>query len=366
MQRQVRRRIERSEKIKAKAAAQKPIDKKWIFLTIGVLVAIVVVVTSIAAFRNFDWVVARINGTNIRISDMGHAVWAAEHMLMEEYFELFPGDFSINHDRVFRGDLTFADVLRQEAAINVAVSILLEAEAERRGAHLTTENHQEIQMNVDGWANDFSALNDMGIFTRRQLIDVLERIHIRNNVFDAMMDEFDDTQRLNMALELDVLWAAQHILIGFNPPTAVDEAANDEAANDEAVDHELKAYELARSLHARAIAGEDFEQLMLVYSDDQDPYAPPDLYTFTSGVMVPEFEQGTRALAIGEISDPIRSFLGYHIIRRAEPNPDPFTWMGDVNAALGLTEDVLFEQIYKDARERIVFTSALDRVEVGR
>ena len=348
MQRQVRRRIERSEKTKAKAAAQKPIDKKWIFLTIGVLVAVVVVVTSIAAFRNFDWTVARIDGTNIRISDMGHAVWASEHMLMEEYFVMFEDDFSVDYNRIFRDGMTFADVLRQEAAIHVAVSVLLEAEAERLGAHLTAENHLAIQMNVEEWANDFSSLNEMGIWNRQQLIDVLERIHIRNNVFDAMLAEFDDAQRFNMALELDVLWAAQHILIGFQ-------------------DHDdEEAYELAQALHARAIAGEDFEQLMLDYSDDQDPDMPPDLYTFTSGAMVIEFELGTRDLAIGEISDPIRSFHGYHIIRRTEPNPDPFTWMGNVDAAIGLTEEVLFEQIYIDARERIVFLPALSRVNVGQ
>ena len=347
MQRQVRRRIERSEKTKAKAAAQKPIDKKWIFLTVGVLVAIVVVVTSIAAFRDVDWTVARIDGSNIRLSDMEHAVWTVENDLRQEYFAMFPEDFAIDYYRFFRDGLTFGDYLRQEAAINVAVSFLLEAEAERLGAQLTNENLWDIHMNMEGWGNDLSALYGMGIRTHQQLRNAFERDHIRSNVRDALLADFDDDLRFNMALELDVLWAAQHILIGFGD-----------------LDEE-EAYELAQALHARVIAGEDFEQLMLEYSDDQDPNAPPDLYTFTLGVMVPEFEQGTRELEIGEISDPIRSFHGYHIIRRAEPNPDPFTWMGDVNAAIGLADDVLFEHIYADARARIVFLPALSRVEVG-
>ena len=344
MQRQVRRRIERNEKIKAKAMAQKPIEKKWIFLTIGVLVAIVVVVTSIAAFRNFDWTVARIDGTPIRQSDMGHALWIARQDLSEEYFDMYPDDGVIDYDRPFRGNLTFGDVLRQEAAINLAASVLLEAEATRLGVYLTDEEFRDIRMNVDGWGNDLSALYGMGIRTRQQLTNVLERDQIRNNVLNVMLIDFDDTERFNKALELDLLWAAQHILVGFD-----------------SFDTEEEAYELAQVLHARAIAGEDFEALMLEYSDDQDPDSPPDLYTFTYGAMVTEFEQGTRELTIGEISDPIRSMWGYHIILRAEPNPDPFTWMGSIDDAMS---EVLFAQFYVDARARIEFLPALSRVEV--
>ena len=148
MQRQAKRRIERSEKTKAKATAQKPIEKKWIFLTVGVLMAIVIVVTIIAAFRNFDWTVARINGTPIRISDLSHAVWNVQQDLVGEYFDLYPDDFAINFDRPFRG-MTFGDVVRREAAIDVAVSILLEAEAVQLNVSLSDEQRQEIQRNVE-------------------------------------------------------------------------------------------------------------------------------------------------------------------------------------------------------------------------
>ena len=347
MQRQVRRRIERSEKTKAKAIAQKPIEKKWIFLTIGVLVAIVVIVTSIAAFRNFDWTIARIDGTNIRVSDVGHALWLAEQDLTDEYFNMFPDEFFVDYDRIFRDNLTFGDVLRQEAAINVAVSKLLVAEAERLGVALTDEDRREIQRDiVEQWGTDLSPLHGMGIRTRQQLINAIEWDRYRGNVLHAKLGDIDDTEKLNLALELDLLWAAQHILVGFDGRESEEEA-----------------WELAQALHARALAGEDFEQLMLEYSDDQHPEMPPDLYTFTSGAMVPEFEQGTRELAIGEMSEPVRSMWGYHIILRAEPNPDPFTWMGDVDGALG---EVLFEQFYVDARARITFTNSLGRVEVGQ
>ena len=350
MQRQVRRRIERNEKSKEKASAQKPLNKKWIFLAIGAMVAIVAVVTTIAAFRNFDWTVARIDGTPIRMSDMGHALWQAEQELRDEYFNMYPDDFFIDfidYDRPFRGNLSFGDVLRQEAAINIAAAILLEAQADLLGVNLTDADRRELQRDViDQWV-DLSPLYPMGIRTRQQLTSTVERQEIRRNVQEALLIGLDDRQRFDKAVELDVLWAAQHILVGF-----------------EAFDFdEFAAMEKALTLHMRVIAGEDFEQLMLEYSDDQDPDEPPDTYTFTPGFMVPEFEQGTRDLAIGEISIPIRSDFGFHIIRRMELDPDNIGFMADIDGAIS---GVLIEQFYEDARARIEFLPRLDRVVVGQ
>ena len=351
MQRQVRRRIERNEKSKEKASAQKPIDKKWIFMAVGVMVAIVAVVTTIAAFRNFDWTVARIDGTPIRMSDMGYALWQAEQELRDEYFDMYPDDFFIDlidFDRPFRGDLTFGDVVRQEAAIYIAATILIEAEADRLGVALTAENRRELQRDmVEPWLADLSPLYHMGIRTRQQLTRVVEMDETRRNVQEAMLIGLDDRQRFDKAVELDVLWAAQHILVGF-----------------EAFDFdEFAAMEKALALHMRVMAGEDFEELMLEYSDDQDPDEPPDTYTFTPGFMVPEFEQGTRDLAIGEISIPIRSQFGFHIIRRMELDPDNLGFMADIDGAIS---SVLIERFYEDARARIEFLPRLDRVVVGQ
>ena len=349
MQRQVRRRIERGEKTKAKAATQKTIDKKWIYLIACALVAIVVIVTSIAAYRDIDWTVARIDGTRIRQSDMNHEVFNAQQVLITEYFAMFPEDFVIDYNRLFRDGLTFGDYIRREAAINLAVSFLLVEEAERLGVSLTEADRRDIQRDImERWGTDLSELHGVGITTHQQLTNIFERMQIRSNVFEALLHELDEEERFNKAVELDAIWAAQHILVGIEPT---------------GIHTPEEASELAWDLHARIMAGEDFEALMLIYSDDQNPDEPPDTYTFTAGFMVPEFENATRALAIGEVSDPIRSGFGYHIIRRAEPDPNPYPHgiMGDVGDAIG---NVLIEQFYLDARDRIEILTAIDRVAV--
>ncbi|MBR4173154.1 MAG: peptidylprolyl isomerase, partial [Clostridia bacterium] len=61
--------------------------------------------------------------------------------------------------------------------------------------------------------------------------------------------------------------------------------------------------------------GEDFDALMHKYSQDTGLQAYPDGYVFSSGEMVPEFEQAVDSVSEGEITI-CKSTYGYHIIKR--------------------------------------------------
>lgn len=76
------------------------------------------------------------------------------------------------------------------------------------------------------------------------------------------------------------------------------------------------AQALASEIAQRAKSGEDFDGLIEQYGQDPGMAQQPDGYIFTEGEMVDEFYQGTKALAAGEISDPVRSDFGWHIIQR--------------------------------------------------
>ena len=81
-----------------------------------------------------------------------------------------------------------------------------------------------------------------------------------------------------------------------------------------------KAEEVAQ----RAKAGEDFDTLIAEYNEDPGMESSPDGYVFTEGEMVDEFYQGTKALEIGGISDPIKSSYGWHIIERLPLRDEDF------------------------------------------
>jgi parvulin-like peptidyl-prolyl isomerase len=83
--------------------------------------------------------------------------------------------------------------------------------------------------------------------------------------------------------------------------------------------------------------GADFATLAEKYSDDTSSAANGgDLGFFGRGQMVSEFEDAAFSLPVGEISDPVRSQFGYHIIQVEERNPgqpDFSAWLQEKKAA---------------------------------
>ncbi|MEQ8262148.1 peptidylprolyl isomerase [Pseudohaliea sp.] len=76
-----------------------------------------------------------------------------------------------------------------------------------------------------------------------------------------------------------------------------------------------EARELAAELKARIQAGEEFGALAREYSEDIGTAAEGgDLGWSNPGQMVPAFENTMASTPIGEISDPVRTEFGWHII----------------------------------------------------
>ena len=71
----------------------------------------------------------------------------------------------------------------------------------------------------------------------------------------------------------------------------------------------------ADELYARAQSGEDFYNLAYYESDDRTKYVGGSLGSFHAGQTVAEFDQAIQKMQPGEISEPIKTIYGYHIIR---------------------------------------------------
>jgi parvulin-like peptidyl-prolyl isomerase len=86
-----------------------------------------------------------------------------------------------------------------------------------------------------------------------------------------------------------------------------------------------QALEAVKSIRQRLEKGEDFTELVRAESDDKGNDG--NLGTFGKGRMVPEFEQAAYALKPGELSQPVKTQFGWHLIQlhdRIAPKVTPF------------------------------------------
>ena len=146
---------------------------------------------------------------------------------------------------------------------------------------------------------------------------------------------------------------AKHILIAF------DDTADDEEAD------KAEKLEKAKQVAALAKSGEDFDALIKEYGEDPGMESSPDGYYFTTGQMVESFETTTFALAENEISDPVESSYGYHIILRL-PMEEQYL--------INNLSDLLSDEYYSDfsaaidekvKAQKVEYTDAYNQVDVS-
>lgn len=79
---------------------------------------------------------------------------------------------------------------------------------------------------------------------------------------------------------------------------------------------EEQALAKAQDIRKRLVAGEDFAKLAQAESDDSGSGAQGgDLGEFKKGMMVPPFEEAAFAAKVNEITQPVKSPFGYHVIK---------------------------------------------------
>lgn len=113
------------------------------------------------------------------------------------------------------------------------------------------------------------------------------------------------------------LVGARHILIAFKGSPAA------QPGKPELTEEQAKAK--ATELRKQIVAGASFEEIAKKESDDTGSGANGgELGEFNHGQMVPEFETAAFAAKVGEITEPVRTQYGYHIIKVDKHDFTPF------------------------------------------
>jgi hypothetical protein len=78
---------------------------------------------------------------------------------------------------------------------------------------------------------------------------------------------------------------------------------------------EEQALESAKALRAKIVAGGSFADIAKAESDDQGSGENGgDLGTIEKGGMVDEFDEVAFSIPVGQVSEPVKSAFGYHLI----------------------------------------------------
>jgi peptidyl-prolyl cis-trans isomerase C len=176
---------------------------------------------------------------------------------------------------------------KRQFAENLAQLMILSSEAEKRNLDKSPKLQEQIK------------------FQRENLLAqaMFEDLQSGIKVDDAMIQLYYDAHKN----EYESV-KAKHILIRVKGAPMPGAEGKPELTDEQAL---AKAQEVRKKL----VAGGDFTAIAKTDSDDTgSAQAGGDLGEFRRGMMVPPFEQAAFSLKPGEISEPVKSPFGYHII----------------------------------------------------
>ncbi len=125
-----------------------------------------------------------------------------------------------------------------------------------------------------------------------------------------------------------------------------------------------EASEKIKEIKKRLKEGEDFEKLAKEFSQCPSKEKGGDLGFFKKGDMVPEFERAALRLKEGQISRPVRSRFGYHIIKLEERKESHIPPLEEVRERIKRT--LKEERGWKIAKERAQeITKEIAKEELG-
>ena len=208
-----------------------------------------------------------------------------------------------------------------------------------------TEDQVRMKLEADGFDEESYRRHIERMIAAKIYLD---RVRMdASDVSDVELRRFYDENEARLTLPPRV--RVRHILLKWKPLGTQDDRG--------AVRKQMQP------ILERAREGEDFAKLAMEFSEDSSTRGNGgDTGLFGPGTMVPEFEQAAFTLEVGEISDPVDTVFGVHIMKveeREEARLLPFEEVRDQ-----LRDYVREQQMEAAVRAKIEDLRAAAEVEV--
>lgn len=279
------------------------------------------VAQEVLGFPN-DTVLLTVNGADVTAEE--YLYWLGN---MTSYYDMMMSMYgsSLNLDEAVDSDgTTWGEQLKEIAYQNAVLIAVTPEAAARNGVTLDDEDlaelRQQRESNIESagseakYAYQLQGMNisdetSFGLDLTSALFTKLEETYTQKLLTAGGAEALTDEDVAAYVEETGLLRAKHILLLTKDPDTGED------------YDDAKKAEQKAKAEDILAKLREDpaqFDTLMNENSEDSGLSSYPDGYLFGPNEMVTEFEEGTRALAVGEIPELVESTYGYHIILRLD------------------------------------------------
>lgn len=218
---------------------------------------------------------------------------------------------------------------------------------QKRTVHIATVPAARYLKEITVTSDDVKKFYDSNAsrFTTKETVE-LEYITLKRDQFlakatpdeNTLKERFDEKVKANAA---DERRKAQHILITIDSKTK-----------------ESDAKKKIQDIEKRVRAGEDFATLAKEFSQDPGSVSNGgDLGFAGRGQFVPEFEKALFGLKEGEVSAPVKTEYGYHLIK-----------LNEIEKPETLNFDTMRPQLLAEAREAAadeLFNEAIDKLDAA-
>ena len=273
-----------------------------------------------------DTVMLKVDGEDVTAGDL--FFWLGQNASeAASYSQMLGQNETVDWSSEAGEGTTLAEFVKNSAKDQAVLYQVVAAHAKELGFDFTEEDQKAFDEELTQAKEDLggdeayqiwlksNCINEEGMMKLSQVGVLFD--HMREGLFKDGAEYAPTAEDLTAyAAEKDFL-CAKHILLMTQDRTTGDSLPEDQVAAKRATAEDLLAQ--LRAVEDPAQLESTFDKLMQDNSEDTGLATNPDGYTFTAGQMGPEFENATRALEIGQVSDIVESDYGFHIILRLDP-----------------------------------------------
>lgn len=278
--------------------------------------------------------VMTVNGTDVSYDEYMTWLGSAVSEIKRIYSNYSGTDVDWDGNFLFDASITNAEWCIRRANENITKLHAVESKAKELGVTVTDEQKEALEDEFEELRNTYATGDDADAsfssflasynYTEDSFRTQRNLNYLYYNVFAELYGEqgekLDESKVLDYAEKNDYVTSA-HILIKTTKDVTDGDGktTSEELSEAEKAEKLAQAQELADELKAitdNEKRWERFKELMDEYSEDPGRESFPNGYCFTTGTMVEIYDSTSRELDEYEVSDPVESTHGYHVIMR--------------------------------------------------